>query len=77
MTDLYVPGLDLSTGLAVDAVDRNVWEWRRKGHNGDGTLVCLECYQGDGRPTGLGRSRWCRGERSAEPVSRSSRARRA
>lgn len=52
MTELYVPGLDLSTGLAVDAGDREVWEWRRKGHNGDGTLVCLECYQGADRPGG-------------------------
>jgi hypothetical protein len=52
VVDLYVPGLDLSTGLAVDAGDRDVWEWRMKGHNGDGTLVCLECYQGDGHPSG-------------------------
>jgi hypothetical protein len=52
VAELYVPGLDLSTGLAVDAGDREVWEWRRKGHSGDGTLVCLECYQGADRRGG-------------------------
>ena len=48
MTDLYVPGLDLLTGLAVDPLDKSVPEWRKKGHNGDRTLVCLECYLGSG-----------------------------
>jgi len=48
MAELYVPGLDLSTGLAVDAGEQETWEWQKKGHNGDGSLVCLECYLGDG-----------------------------
>lgn len=52
MPDLYVPGLDLCTGLVVEAGDRPVWELRKKGHNGDGTLVCLACYQGTDWPDG-------------------------
>jgi len=52
VAELYVPGLDLSTGLAVDAGDREVWEWRKKGHNGDGSLVCLECYRAPTVPAG-------------------------
>jgi Competence protein CoiA-like family len=52
VADLYVPGLDLCTGQVVQADERPVWEWREKGHNGDGTLVCLECYQGADRPDG-------------------------
>jgi hypothetical protein len=55
MAELYVPGLDLATGLAVDAGEREKWEWREKGHNGDGTLVCLECYLEDVRPGELAR----------------------
>ena len=52
MADLYVCGLDLSTGRVVQADEREVWQWRPKGHNGDGTLVCLECYHGAGSPDG-------------------------
>jgi hypothetical protein len=52
VTDLYVCGLDLSTGRIVQADEREVWEWHRKGHNGDRTLVCLECYHGAGDPYG-------------------------
>lgn len=52
VADLYVCGLDLSTGRVVHADEREVWEWRPKGHNGDGTLVCLECYHGAGSPDG-------------------------
>ncbi len=52
MTDLYVCGLDLSTGRVVQADERDVWEWHLKGHNGDRTLVCLECYHGADRPDG-------------------------
>jgi Competence protein CoiA-like family len=48
----HVPGLDLVTGLEVAAGDRKTWEWKPKGHNGDGTLVCLECYLGADRPDG-------------------------
>ena len=50
--DLYVSGLDLSTGRVVQAEEREVWQWHRKGHNGDNTLVCLECYHGAGSPDG-------------------------
>jgi hypothetical protein len=52
VADLYVAALDLCTGQVVEAGDRQVWEWRKKGHNGDATLVCLECYQGADRPDG-------------------------
>ncbi len=52
MADLYVPGLDLSTGRVVQPDEREVWEWHEKGHNGDRTLVCLECYHGAGNPGG-------------------------
>jgi hypothetical protein len=44
--DLLVVGLDLVTGLEVHAEDRRTVEWRKKGHNGDRTLVCLACHQG-------------------------------
>jgi hypothetical protein len=50
--ELHVPGLDLVTGLEVAAGDRKTWEWKPKGHNGDRTLVCLECYLGADRPDG-------------------------
>jgi hypothetical protein len=43
MVDLLVAGLDLDTGREVDAECRPVWNWRRKGHNGDQTLVCADC----------------------------------
>lgn len=46
VADVLVIGLDLATGLEVHAEDRKTWEWRKKGHNGDRTLVCLACYQG-------------------------------
>jgi hypothetical protein len=49
VADLYVCGLDLSTGRVVQADQREVWEWRPKGHNGDGTLVC---HHGTGSPDG-------------------------
>lgn len=52
MADLYVCGLDLSTGRVVQADEREVWEWHQKGHNGDRTLVCLECYHGAGSSDG-------------------------
>lgn len=52
MSDLYVCGLDLSTGRVVQADEREVWEWRMKGHNGDRTLVCLECFYGAYSPDG-------------------------
>jgi len=52
VADLYVCGLDLSTGRVVQADEREVWEWYDKGHNGDHTLVCLECYHGAGDPCG-------------------------
>jgi hypothetical protein len=53
VVDLYVCGLDLSTGRVVQADEREVWEWHQKGHNGDRTLVCLECYHhGAGSPDG-------------------------
>jgi len=44
--DLLVVGLDLVTGREVHAGDRRTEEWRKKGHNGDRTLVCLACYEG-------------------------------
>ena len=46
MADLLVVGLDLVTGLEVHARDRSTGEWRKKGHNGDRTLVCQACYEG-------------------------------
>lgn len=52
MADLYVSGLDLSTGRVVQPDERTTQEWHKKGHNGDGTLVCLECYHGAGSPDG-------------------------
>jgi len=52
VADLLVVGLDLVTGLEVHAEDRETWEWWKKGHNGDQTLVCLACYQGADLPGG-------------------------
>lgn len=52
MTDLLVVGLDLGTGQEVHVGDREIWEWHRKGHNGDRTLVCKECYEGADPPGG-------------------------
>ena len=52
VADVLVVGLDLVTGLEVHAEDRKTWEWRKKGHNGDQTLVCLACYQGADLPDG-------------------------
>ena len=52
VTDLLVVGLDMVTGLEVHAEDRETREWRKKGHNGDQTLVCLACYQGADLPDG-------------------------
>jgi len=52
VTDVLVIGLDLATGLEVHAEDRKTLEWRKKGHNGDQTLVCLACYQGADLPDG-------------------------
>ena len=57
MADLYVCGPDLSIGRVVQADEREVWEWRKKEHNGDRSLVCLECYTA---PTTRAASRrWC------------------
>ena len=50
--DLLVVGLDLVTGREVHAGDRRTEEWRKKGHNGDRTLVCLACYEGADLPGG-------------------------
>jgi hypothetical protein len=50
--DLLVVGLDLATGQEVHAGDRESWEWYGKGHNGDQTLVCRECYDGTDLPGG-------------------------
>lgn len=50
--DLLVVGVDLVTGLEVHAGDRKVSEWHGKGHNGDRTLVCRECYEGTDLPGG-------------------------
>src|SRR5215831_5795924 len=50
--DLLVVGLDLETGQAVDIGDQEVWDWHRKGHNGDQTLVCKHCYEGEDLPDG-------------------------
>jgi hypothetical protein len=50
VTDVLVIGLDLATGLEVHAEDRKTLEWRKKGHNGDQTLVCLACYHGADLP---------------------------
>jgi hypothetical protein len=44
--DLLVVGLDLESGLEVHAGERTVQQWHQKGHNGDRTLVCAECYAG-------------------------------
>jgi|HubBroStandDraft_6_1064221.scaffolds.fasta_scaffold31399_3 Competence protein CoiA-like family len=52
VSDVLVIGLDLATGLEVHAEDRKTLEWRKKGHNGDQTLVCLACYQGPELPDG-------------------------
>jgi competence protein CoiA-like protein len=52
VADVLVIGLDLATGLEVHAEDRKTLEWRKKGHNGDQTLVCLACYQGADLPDG-------------------------
>jgi Competence protein CoiA-like family len=52
VTDVLVIGLDLATGLEVHAEDRKTLEWRKKGHNGDQTLVCPACYQGAELPDG-------------------------
>jgi Competence protein CoiA-like family len=50
MSDLLVVGLDLETGQEVHAAGRPAWEWRSKGHNGNHTLVCLDCYTGADLP---------------------------
>ena len=50
--DLLVVGLDLVTRWEVHAGDRETWEWHDKGHNGDRTLVCRECYEGMDLPGG-------------------------
>ncbi|WP_285659982.1 hypothetical protein [Actinomycetospora sp. NBRC 106375] len=52
MDELAVVGLDLTTGLEVSIVDEaEVPRWRRKGHVGDRSLVCLHCLDGtDGPP---------------------------
>lgn len=50
--DLLVVGLDLVTRREVHAGDREAWEWHGKGHNGDRTLVCRECYEGADLPGG-------------------------
>jgi Competence protein CoiA-like family len=52
MVDLLVVGLDLETGQEVHASSRPAWEWRLKGHNGNQTLVCLDCYIGADLPGG-------------------------
>jgi hypothetical protein len=52
MAEPYVSGLDLSTMRVVQPDERKTWEWYDKGHNGDRTLVCLECYHGSGTPDG-------------------------
>ena len=52
MADVLVVGLDLVTGLKVHAEDQKTLEWRKKGHNGDQSLVCLACYQGAELPDG-------------------------
>lgn len=52
MDELGVVGLDLTTGLEVSIADETeVPRWRRKGHMGDRSLVCLHCFDGtDGPP---------------------------
>lgn len=50
--DLLVVGLDLVTGREVHAGERRTEEWRKKGNNGDRTLVCLACYEGADLPGG-------------------------
>ena len=52
VADVLVVGLDLATGLEVHAEDRKTWKWRKKGHNGDQSLVCLACYEGADLPDG-------------------------
>lgn len=52
MGDLFVVGLDLVTGQEVHAGDRESWEWYGKGHNGDQSPVCRECYDGTDLPGG-------------------------
>lgn len=44
--DLLVVGLDLATGHEVHVDDEAIEHWRRKGSQGDGTLVCLLCHEG-------------------------------
>jgi hypothetical protein len=45
--ELLVVGLDLASGREVTVVDElDVPRWRRRGYGGDGTLVCLHCYDG-------------------------------
>jgi hypothetical protein len=48
--DLLVTGLDLDSGLEVHAGDRQTWEWHAKGHNGDHTLICLQCHTSGDAP---------------------------
>jgi len=50
--DLLVVGLDLVTEREVHAGDRRTEEWLKRGHNGDGILVCLMCYEGADLPGG-------------------------
>jgi hypothetical protein len=52
VVDLLVVGLDLETGQEVDVADREVAYWYLKGHNGDQTLVCKQCYEGVDLPGG-------------------------
>lgn len=52
VADLLVVGLDLVTGQEVHVGDREMWQWHRKGHNGDQTLVCHQCYDGADLPGG-------------------------
>ncbi|MFI5734141.1 competence protein CoiA family protein [Kribbella sp. NPDC051587] len=44
--ELLVIGFDLATGREVHVDDQSVESWRRKGQQGDGSLVCLFCLQG-------------------------------
>jgi hypothetical protein len=48
--DLFVIGLDLTTGREVHVDDQTVGHWRGKGVTGNKTLVCLFCYQGMDQP---------------------------
>lgn len=52
MDDLLVVGLDLCTQREVRVGDAPKHVWKPKGDCGDGTLVCLHCYEGDGIPAG-------------------------